>query len=93
MTEYEVECVTLESDSDYEDCRGISQIGLSRFVASTELKTPAQVYDLIDRGNRVFVEHEGEETEVQKAKYEGTKYVRTEPTDTKEDNLLKQESC
>lgn len=93
MSEYEVKCVTRESDPDYEDCRGIARIGVERFLASTKMKTPAQVYDLIDRGNTVVVEHNGEETEVQKAKHEGTKYVKTEPNDTKEDNLLKQESC
>lgn len=83
----------METNPDYEDCRGIAEIGFPGERSDTVTRTPAQVYDMIDNGDTVVVEHEGDETRVRRAKHEETKYVRTEPNDTKEDNLLKQESC
>lgn len=94
MTKYEVQCVTMESNPNYHDCRGISTIGIEGNISVTLQKTPAQVYEKIEDGHTVVVEHEGTETEVIKATTEdGTKYVRTEPNDTKDDNLLKQDAC
>lgn len=94
MPTYPVKCITMESNPDYEDCRGIETIGFPGQDTPTAERTPAQVYDMIEEEDvKVVVEHEGEETEVVQATYEGTKYVRTEPNDTPEDNLLKQPEC
>lgn len=94
IAKYEVKCVTKESNSDYSDCRSIAEIGFPGKSVDIARKTPSEVYDMIDGGNMVVVNHRGRETEVRKAKTEeGTKYVRTEPNDTEEDNLLKQDAC
>lgn len=94
IAKYKVKCVTRESDSDYPDCRSIAEIGFPGKNKPVVTETPSEVYDMIENGDKVVVEHRGQETEVQQAITEdGTKYVRTEPNDTKEDNLLKQDAC
>ena len=94
IVEYEVQCVTKESDPDYPDCRSIAVIGIEASLGVTREKTPAEAYDKIDDGHEIFVKHNGNRTRVMKAKMDdGTKYVKTEPNDTKDDNLLKQDAC
>ncbi|MFB6145713.1 MAG: DUF3892 domain-containing protein [Candidatus Nanohaloarchaea archaeon] len=84
----------MESDPDYPDCRSIAEIGFPGKSTDIVTRTPAEVYEWIDEGDTVVVNHQGRETRVRKATTEdGTKYVRTEPNDTKEDNLLKQDAC
>lgn len=88
----EVLCVTMEEDPDYPDCRGIAKIGLPGAKTEVVTKTPPEVHELLEERD-IYVQHEGEKTDLIQATYEGYKYVRTEPNDTEEDNLLKQESC
>lgn len=94
ITKYKVKCVTRESNPDYPDCRSIAEIGFPGKNQPVVTESPSEVYDMIEDGDKVVVEYQGDETEVQQATTEdGTKYVRTEPNDTKEDNLLKQDAC
>lgn len=94
MYTYDVKCVKMESNPDFGDCRDIKTIGFHGRDNTITQMTPQEVYDLIGEENeRVVVEHEGEEIEVVQATHEGTKYVRTESSDTEEDILLKKPSC
>ncbi len=94
MAVYDVKCITMESNPRFGDCRDIKTIGFhGRDNTITEL-SPAEVYDLIGEDDeKVIVEHEGEEKEVVQATHKGTKYVRTEQKDTKDDDLLKKPTC
>ena len=94
MVAYPVKCVNIDQTSQYNDCRCIESIGFPAEGGGTATRTPEQVYDMVENeGDKVVVEYEGEETEVHGATHGNTKYVRTEPNDTKEDNLLQQPSC
>jgi hypothetical protein len=94
MAKYVVKCVNIDHGSDYDDCRCIESIGFPGKSTDTVTRTPEQVYDLVENeGETIVVEHNGSNTEVHGATHGTTKYVRTEPNDTKEDNLLKQPSC
>lgn len=94
MAKYEVSCVTIDQGSQYNDCRCIDHIGFPAENGGTATRTPAQVYDMIEKnGDTVVINHLGTETKVVGATRGRTKYVRTEPTDTKNDNLLQQPSC
>lgn len=88
----EVRCVNTEHNP--QDCRDIETIGFDAENGGIATRTPAQVYDLVENeGYRVVVEHLGTRTDVNAVKRGATKYVRSEPNDTKQDNLLKQDSC
>lgn len=94
MAKYEVICVTVDEDSEYDDCRCIDWIGFPAEGGGTATRTSAQVHDMIEEdGDTVVVEHQGTETTVIAVTRGSTKYVRTEPTDTEDDNLLKQPIC
>lgn len=94
MARYEVKCVEIDQGSQHDDCRCIEQVGFPAEGGGTATRTPAHVYDMIEEdGDTVIVEHQGDQTEVVGATHGTTKYVRTEPNDTEEDNLLKQPSC
>lgn len=87
-----VKCVTVGQNPT--DCKDIKTIGFPAEGGGTATRTPAQVYDMIEeKGYSVYVEHSGTKTDVQAVKDGTTKYVRSEPNDTKDDNLLKQSSC
>lgn len=87
-----VRCVDV--DSNPEDCRDIERIGFDAKEGGIATRTPAQVYDLIEKeGYDVVVEYLGSQTDVNAVKRGTTKYVRSEPNDTENDNLLKQDSC
>ncbi|WP_165351495.1 DUF3892 domain-containing protein [Halogeometricum borinquense] len=94
MAEYTVKCVTTDDSSQYDDCRCIEKIGFPGKNSPTVTRTPTQVYDMIENdGDTVLVKYDGQTTKVIGATHGTTKYVRTEPNDTKDDNLLKQPSC
>lgn len=95
MTQYKVKCVNIDQGSQYDDCRCIETIGFPAEEGGTATRTPATVYDWVEKdGHTVVVVHNGSETEVHGVKDDdGTKYVRTAPNDTKNDNLLQQPSC
>lgn len=94
MAKYEVKCVDIDKGSQYDDCRCIERIGFPTKSGGTAVRTPEQVHDMIEEdGDTVVVKHRGTETEVIAATHGTTKYVRTAPTDTKDDNLLKQPGC
>lgn len=94
MAKYVVKCIVEDNASQYNDCRGIDQIGFPAEEGGIAYRTPPQVYDIVEKqGDTVVVQHEGSETEVHGATYNGTKYVKTEPNNTTDDNLLKQPSC
>lgn len=91
---YRVECVTIDESSDYDDCRCIESIGIPTESGGTNTYSPAQIHDRIEQdGDTFFVEENGEWTFLDAVEREGTKYVRTEPNDTEDDNLLQQPSC
>lgn len=89
---FEVVCVNKDSSSRYNDCRCITQIGYE-VLGSVYKKTPEEVHDKIKDGKDFYVEYNGKRTDLVAAERGSTKYVRTEPNDTKNDNLLKQDSC
>jgi hypothetical protein len=94
MATYEVKCVNIDQSSDYDDCRCIKSIGFPTESGGIGTWTPEEVYEWVENdGHKVVVKHNGSRTEVHGATHGSTKYVRTEPNDTKEDNLLKQQSC
>ncbi|MGB9955786.1 DUF3892 domain-containing protein [Haloferax prahovense] len=87
-----VRCVDV--DDHPQDCRDIEAIGFDADTGGIATRTPEEVYNLIENdGYEVVVEHEGAQTDVNAVKRGTTKYVRSEPNDTKDDNLLKQDSC
>lgn len=94
MARYEIICVDINQNSEYDNCRCIERIGFPAESGGTATRTPAEVYDLIEEGGHsIFVEHNGTETGVIADKYNGTKYVRSFLNDTEDDNLLEQPSC
>lgn len=94
MSRYKVECVTLDYDSQYDDCRCIEEIGFRTESGGITTRTPRQVYEMITQnGDTVLVEYRGDFTEVNGATNRTKKYVRTESTDTEDDILVKKPSC
>ena len=94
MATHLVKCVNIDQSSDYDHCRGVDTIGFPAEEGGVVTRTPAQVYDLVEnKGHMVEVHHDGQAPEVRGATHGTTKYVRTKPNDTKDDNLLKQSSC
>lgn len=89
--EYEVLCVEIDSSSDYDDCRCISKIGYKNYAKRK--KTPRVVHNKIKNDDKFYIKEDGDKTYLEAKEREGTKYVRTESNDTKEDNLLKQQTC
>ncbi|MCH8945356.1 MAG: DUF3892 domain-containing protein [Nanoarchaeota archaeon] len=90
---YEIKCVDLDENSDFKDCRCIKLIGISNTSGGTNKYTPAQMYERIKNGEEFYVSNNNQKTDLIAVEREGTKYVRTEPNDTENDNLLKQNSC
>lgn len=93
---FEVVCVDVDSSSAYYgngDCRCITNIGYE--VGDLQFSaTPERIHDKIEDDNKDFyVWHNGNKTDVIAAERSGTKYVRTEPNYTDDDNLLHQDSC
>lgn len=91
---YQVECVTIDDSSTHDDCRCIELIGIPRKGGGTNTYSPARIHDRIEEeGDTFYVEENDGRTYLEAVEREGTKYVRTKPTDTKDDNLLQQPSC
>ncbi|WP_423745121.1 DUF3892 domain-containing protein [Haladaptatus sp. SPP-AMP-3] len=88
----EVTCVTKDTGSSYDDCRCIKRIGY-KIGSSSYSGTPSKIHDDINNGKSYYVTNNGTRTDLIAAKHGLTKYVRTEPNDTPNDNLLKQPSC
>ncbi len=94
VTGYEVICVTLDYDSEYEDCRCIDGLGFRTPDGSTTTRSPEQVWEMIERdGDTVVVEYRNEQSELVAVEDDGRRYVRTEPEDTPEDPLVKKQPC
>ena len=94
MATYVVKCVNIDQSSDHGDCQCIRSISFPRKSTDTVTQTPAQIYDWVENdGHTMIIEHDNSETEVHRATRRTTKYVRTEPNNTKKDNLLEQTSC
>ncbi|AUV84473.1 hypothetical protein C2R22_23285 (plasmid) [Salinigranum rubrum] len=91
---YPVECVNTSDSSDYDDCRCITTIGIPSKGGGTNTYTPERIHDRIeDEDEEFYVEYQGSRTYLDAVQDGSTKYVRTEPNDTPQDNLLKQPSC
>lgn len=99
---YQVVCVEIDESSDQNDCRCISLIGFFKEkFADVKLKlseeprkqTPEDIHKRIDNGDEFFIKVDGKKTPLEEAEKDGTLYVRSEPNDTEDDNLLKQEPC
>lgn len=91
---YPVECVVTDDSSEYNDCRSIITIGIPSKSGGVNTYTPEEIYNRIVQDDEEFVvKHEGSRTSLVPVEDGETKYVRTEPNDTKEDNLLKQPNC
>jgi hypothetical protein len=94
MVDYEVQCVSVDYDAPYDDCRSIEAIGFEAVGGGFVRKTPDEVYRLLeDEGHSVHVTYHDERSEVRPATDGDERYVRSEPEDTAEDVLLKQPSC
>jgi len=58
------------------------------------MKTPSHIHkDIVQEGYTYHIEHEGAKTELIPVSTEETLYVRTEPNDSKQDNLLNIDRC
>lgn len=91
---YSVECVNTDDSSHYDDCRCIETIGIPSKSGGVNKYTPERIHERIkEEDDSFFVEHQGSRTYLEPASHGSTRYVRTEPNDTKADNLLKQPSC
>jgi hypothetical protein len=91
---YPVECVTTDDSSSYNDCRCITTIGIPSKSGGVNTYTPERIHDRIEENDEeFFVEHQDSRAYLEPVEREGTKYVRTESTDTTQDNLLKQPTC
>ena len=94
MARYKVECVTIDYDSQYDDCRRIERLGFQATAGGLTTRTPTQVYEMVeDDDHTVFVEYHGDVSRVEGAVRDGRKYVRTEPTDSEDDVLMKKPNC
>ncbi|WP_079255061.1 DUF3892 domain-containing protein [Halococcus hamelinensis] len=90
---YQLKCVNTEG-SDPDDCTEITTIGIPAQGGGTNTYTPERIHDRIKNGEVFYVKHNGSRTDVDAVtESDGTKYVRTAANDTKDDNLLKQDSC
>lgn len=88
----EVVCASKDPNGP-NDCRCITRIGYDT-VGITVTRTPEEVHeDIEQKGRTYYVEHNGSRTELAAAERGGTKYVRTEPNDTEDDNLLQIGGC
>ncbi|WP_135825329.1 DUF3892 domain-containing protein [Halorussus ruber] len=92
---FEVVCVDIDRSSPYAgngDCRCIERIGY-KVGDTTSHGSPEQIYEKIEERDRTFyVEYLGDQTDLIAEERGGTKYVRTEPNYTDDDNLLHQSS-
>lgn len=92
--EYQVECVTTDDSSAYNDCRCIDSIGIHSIIGGIDEYSPEEIHDRIEEEEDSFyVEYRGSKTYLETASHGSTRYVRTEQNDTTADNLLKQPSC
>ena len=91
---YPVKCVNIDNSSSYDDCRCITTIGIPSEGGGTNTYSPERIYDRIKHeDDEFYVEHDGDRAYLDAVSNGSTKYVRTEPNDTTEDNLLKQPNC
>lgn len=89
----EVICTT-KDPSGPNDCRCIEKLGVElTTVNSTISKTPEEVHNDIKEGKDYHVKYQGSRTELRPAERGGTKYGRTDPNDTVNDNLLQIRDC
>ncbi|MEF8774564.1 MAG: hypothetical protein V5A23_09160 [Halobacteriales archaeon] len=94
MAEYEVQCVSVDYDSPFDDCRAIEEVGFEAVGGGFTRKTPGEVRRLIEEeGHTVYVVYHDERAEVRAVPGDEGWYVRARPEDTPEDPLLKQPSC
>jgi len=83
-----VVCIT-KGDGRYSDCRCITQIRTT--VGSY---TREQAHEAVKQSpGSIYVEGGGQRADLIAALREGTRYVRTRPDDTVQDNLLKAPEC
>jgi len=90
---YRIKCVEINNACEFKDCRKIKLIGVLAQGGGVNKYPPARIYERINDGEEFFILNGPKKTFLIKAEREGTKYVRTEPNDTEDDNLLKQSAC
>lgn len=94
MAAYEVQCVDVDYDSAFDDCRSIEAVGFEAVGGGFTRKTPEEVHRLIaEADEEVVVVYHGERSRVRPVSDGDTDYVRAAPEDTDDDPLLKQPSC
>lgn len=94
MADYEVQCVSLDYDSQFDDCRAIEVVGFDAVGGGFTRKTPEQVHRLLaEEGHGVYVVYHGERSTVRAVTDGERRYVRAAEEDTPDDPLLKQPSC
>jgi hypothetical protein len=94
MSDYEVECVSVDYDSPYDDCRAIEAVGFESVEGGITRMDPAEVHRMIaDSEDEVHVVYHGERTTVLPVTDGERRYVRAADEDTSEDPLMKQPSC
>lgn len=89
---FEVICVTTDSGSPSDDCRRIETIGYKTLLDRYR-KSPEAIHDEIKNGRDFYIEQNGSKTYLEAAERNDIKYVRTESSDTRHDDLLRQPSC
>jgi len=94
MGSYQVECVSLDYDSQYDDCRAIQTIGFEAVDGGFTRRTPEEVHRLVaDEDHSAYVIYHDERSTLRPVRDGKHRYVRAAPEDTPDDPLLKQPSC
>jgi len=85
-----VTCIVKGEAHLHSDCRCITEIQVDGWKKYTR----SEAHDKVKASpGSIVVEGGGQTVDLLPAEREGTKYVRTRPDDTKEDNLLKVKTC
>lgn len=90
---WEVLCVDVDEDSEYDDCRAVDEIGF-RVAAGLRRKTMDTAAVMVESGNTDYhVTVDGERVPLQPVVDEPPRYLRTLDEDSSTDPLLDLPTC
>tara|TARA_A100001037_G_scaffold303684_1_gene338340 strand:+ start:10690 stop:10980 length:291 start_codon:yes stop_codon:yes gene_type:complete len=93
MHSWEVTCIELRENSEYDDCRSIEKIGF-KVASQIQKRNIDQAYSMIESNlTNYHVVVNGEDIALVSANVGDIRYVRTEGSDTSEDPLMKLGKC
>lgn len=93
MHSWEVTCIELGEDSEYNDCRAIEKIGF-KVASQIQKRNIDQVHNMIESSlTRYHVVVNGENIALESVISGEKRYVRTGGSDASEDPLMKLKNC